>query len=380
MKKHKTIIIGAGAAGLGCARTLKEKDPNHDFLIISKNIGGRIDKTSNGQIYDGALFALGYYNKVKAIIGMGRLANPLEVTFFDSNVKSHTIFSLIKHPFQLIRVLKVLRKFNKQYLAYSQRAEIVGQKAALEEDPELLKYYSLPASEYTPNSGFKWIAEKYMAYLMYSFAFEPIENISTFDLLRYSLITLSPTHEIIFDEANAIRGFENSILIDELVSFQKNNGLYTLKTKTNKHFEAQNLVIATEPSITKKLLNITEMHEGTSIHIFNISGILHSPYKGRGNYEAFPVGSELIALSKEENETYIVASKNINPNFHHLFSEYKVISSKEWNPAFNLKVSDTLLEADRGDGLYMIGDYNVVGIEEAFITGIYAGNRILKSS
>ena len=47
-----------------------------------------------------------------------------------------------------------------------------------------------------------------------------------------------------------------------------------------------------------------------------------------------------------------------------------------WDPAFNLE-GDTLLECEQGENLYPIGDGNVCGLEDSFITGLYAANRIL---
>ena len=377
MKIHKTIVVGAGAAGLGCARTLYETDPNHDFLVITKDIGGRIHKTKNDQIYDAALFALSHYKKVRAIVELGRFANPLKVRFFDKNLKSYTVLSLYKNPIQLYRFIKLLRKFNKQYLAYKKRAEVVGQKKALEEYPELLFYYSQSSKDFVEGSNFKTIIEKYIEYVLYSFALEPLTYISTFDVLRYSLVALGPTHEILFDEKRAINGFEDKVIRDEVVYCSKVKDGYKIATKTGKELYSHNLVVATEPIVTKKLLNIPTIRAGTYMHVFTVKGNLKPLYQDNGIYQIYPVGSKIVATVRQKNDKYIVASKSEDPGFERIFSNYKVITDKYWRPSFTIKVDKTLLEADLGDGLYMIGDYNLGGIEDSYITGIYAANKIL---
>ncbi len=60
------------------------------------------------------------------------------------------------------------------------------------------------------------------------------------------------------------------------------------------------------------------------------------------------------------------------------FENPKIIDHHYWDPAGTIN-GHTLIESNRGNNMYLIGDFNVCGLEESYITGIYAANQIIDS-
>ena len=84
----------------------------------------------------------------------------------------------------------------------------------------------------------------------------------------------------------------------------------------------------------------------------------------------------MLAISRHENGSILLCSRDEEPCFERFFEQHRVLDHHHWDPAFNLE-GDMLLECEQGENLYLIGDGNVCGLEDSFITGLYAANRIL---
>ena len=377
MKKHKTIIIGAGVAGLGCARTLIKKDPEHDFIIISEDIGGRITTSEDGEVNYGAFFVLDSYRHIKEFATLRYRVNPIRVAFHDIKGKRYHLWSSLKHPIQMFRLYRIVREFEGHYEDFMKDVEHVGQKKALERHPELSSHYSQSARDYIKQAKIEDIAEDFVSEAVYSFSFVNLDQISALDLLRISTILIVPTYGFTFEIDNAIKGFEDKIIGGSVTGYKKVDSGYELSTKEGKEYTCENLVVATQPPVTKKLLGLPEIKPGANAYITHLRGDLLDTHKEDDRYNIYNTDGDIIAIIREQNGTFIFASLAKDTDLGQYFKNYEIIATKHWYPAFNLKISDVLYDADRGDNLYMIGDYNITGMEDSYITGIYAANRIL---
>ena len=88
----------------------------------------------------------------------------------------------------------------------------------------------------------------------------------------------------------------------------------------------------------------------------------------------FPPESSDIVMVHEPDETCLFYSKTPTPDLGLYFKQHRVIFQKHWDAAFFL--GSHVLECERGEGLYLIGDHSICSLEDAFITGLFAANRI----
>ena len=112
--------------------------------------------------------------------------------------------------------------------------------------------------------------------------------------------------------------------------------------------------------------------------MFHINGEIKEHWK-QGKINFFENNSDILVIAKQKNETYLLYSKNSNPKLSNFFKKYSIITHKFWNPAFIL-THKNLINSQINNNLYLIGDYNICGLEDSYITGIFAANKIIQKS
>ncbi len=366
----ETIIIGAGVAGLGCARQLKKH--KRDFLVITENIGGRISTSDDGRINYGAYFVLNNYTHIMPFIKKGEKLKPFFVEFHDKKTHSYSLAKMCRHPIQILRLLSLLYGFKNTYDRFKKQCETKSQKFVIEEDPQLKKLYSQSTAEFIKEKKIIEIANKFLSEGIYMCTFLPLSKVSAFDFMRLCLALILKAYEFTFLPDKAIEGFKDKIEIDSVVAIKENE----IQTKDGKLYKARNIVVATPAPITKKLLGLKKLKKGSNSYVFHLSGKLKDKWKC-GQFELFDSSSDVIFIRKQADSSYIFYSKTAKPKLDRYFIKPRIIFEKHWKPAFNI-TGDELLECEHGDNIYLAGDHNVIGLEDSYITGILAANKILE--
>ncbi|MCP5110297.1 MAG: NAD(P)/FAD-dependent oxidoreductase, partial [bacterium] len=140
-----TIIVGAGIAGLACARRLH--DSGHRFHVISENVGGRIERSPDGTLNLGAYYVRSDYSHVNQYVQLGRRLDRLAVQRHDTGNSTYRYWDrrLLLHMPQAVRFLRLLVDFRRRYNTLKQLTISTGQANAIRSDAVLHRLYRQPA-------------------------------------------------------------------------------------------------------------------------------------------------------------------------------------------------------------------------------------------
>lgn len=374
-KVHETIIIGAGISGLACARKLHEN--GKEFLVISEDIGGRILTSGDEKVNYGCYFIMDDYYHTKHLIKKSRIVHRSK-TRFHKGSRNYGLYDkrlLIYLP-QWIRLLLLIYKFRKHYAAFKKRCETVSQAQAIKSNPFLYRLYHQTAKEFIQEYRIEKVAEDYLSLISYAFTISPIHETRALTLLHIATIAVVPSYEFTYSQKEMIKELEKNITIDSVVQIAKNKNQYLVKTK-KRDFWAKNVVVATPPHISIKLLHLKKANKPTTTHMFHVSGKPRDFLKDF-HLNFFSDTKDIFSIYTQIDGSYVVYSKIRQPKFKKYFKAYKVIKHKFWSPALN-SIGHVLWECEQDKNLYLIGDHNECCLEDAHVTGLYAANRIINS-
>jgi hypothetical protein len=375
MKKYNTVIVGAGISGLACARTLIEN--GEDFLIISEDVGGRILTSDDGRVNYGAFFVCSdYYNLLKYVKLKSQIR--LRDFYFHEKDKSFIFFEpkLLKYSFQFFKTLRLLYKFRRNFRRFRKITVDISQKKAIEKDKFLYDLYMQNAADFVIKNNIESGTQTYLSKGLYSTTFSKIKDMNAFSFLQFILPIITPIYRFTFEKEKMIQPFENDLKIGKVNDIIYKNEEY--KIKVNKEvIQSKNIVLATQIDWSKHFAGVNKTNLPVSTNMLHVQGNTKKIIS-RKSYHLFSPPSNVQAIANLKDGTFLFYFKDKQPNLNYYFNNPKIIAKKFWNPVGTIN-GNTLIESDRGNNMYLIGDYNLAGLEESYITGIFAAKQIIAS-
>jgi hypothetical protein len=371
------VIVGGGFAGLACARHLQEHG-RLAFVLVTREITERTSESPGGEVCYGTLHVNEGYTHCLPYLELGRRVSlqdfyfqgaPLE--WLPSPLKANELTAILLLKAYAFRVLRCYRRFK-------MRAKAISQKEALESDPFLLKLYRTPAAEFVRKRGLDALAARLLGPLVRFNTSLDLDSVSAFIMLGCAGPAFLKTYEFRLRRDRLLSGLEGNIHRGEVTSVRREGKEWIVSSADGSSYCTRNVVLAIPLDAAMGLVRIQEQgNSAVEAYMVHLRGKPRPRYD-QGRYVILSPEKDGISIIRGEEGNFLVYSRRLPLALDEYFEAYHIIRTKLWKPA--LFLGTNLVESDRGEGLMVIGDINFPGLEDSFISGIYAANRLLKGA
>ncbi len=375
--------MGAGVAGLGCARELARAGA--DVLVVGEQLGGRI-RTSRAGANLGASYVTTDYVEMGRFSARGARIWMKDVAFLDTDGRWHTVYHLrnLRRAGQLARlysdVLACRRLLNQ---LRSQVRAGVDQRDALGALPHLRALVERPAGVAVIEGRYQEVAEIFAEPILHSTLFVTLAETNAFYLLASLFPIVLPVWAGDFTRtlahlADPIR----RVLPWRVLAIASTAAGYRLECDLGV-IGAGAVVLATPPGAVPSLpLGVVEEATPparrvpiTSLHLRGRRRAGLPP----GQTIFFRPGNVVTVLWRQPDGTDIAFSHDEDPDLSAIYDEVHLLDSVRWAPAIVLSGSDWR-PRQLGPRLYGVGDYNLCGLEDSFVSGASLGRLLAKDA
>lgn len=374
--KFKTIIIGAGAAGLSCAYQLLHNGVR-DFAIIAKDCGGRVKYLPEKKVNMGAYFIMKNYKYARKLFKKEKWINPFNIRFIDDENKHFATISseTLKLIPQLLKFFWIILKFSYHYHVFKKNCTADEHIVLLKRNSYLYRLSNTKAIELIQKKKLEKISNAIISKFVYACTLTDISYLSAFDMLVICQGLFQPIYRFSFDKFRVEKDLGNNLIIDKVKSITKNSSEFIITTESEKTYTCKSCVVATPSSETKRLLHLDKIRDSSPAYVFYLKGDLKN-WLNTDGLNLFSSSFDISTIVKEQ-DGYLVFSPIPNPDLNVYFTNWEVVEKAQWHSGLYVK-NNNLLPQDLGNGCYIAGDHNACGLEPASISGVYAANKILE--
>ena len=382
MKCFETIIIGGGISGLACGKALSAGGAS--FLLIAKRVGGRISAPGNLMWNLGASYITSDYHHTSCFIRRNKRFRRRDTYFWDRD-RFLTVFQPrnLKRLPSIGRLYRRLACFRRHLNLLRRRCIDLTQVEALQLDPLLAEYVKLPARQFILENCLSKVNTIFANPIVNSTVFVPADEINTFNYLDALLSILLPTYavDIRGTVAALTDGWSDRIRQAEVFSVDRlDRDLFRVST-ADADFQARRVVIATPPSAASVLCSdwpaddVAGVRETTKCALL-VRGVRKLAYVPGKTVFLRPGHTTTVLFPNEAASGDVLFTDTLDPDLAEYYVNYRIVSAVRWQPAIVLAGS-AWRSLEPLPGVYAIGDRNICGLEDSYLTGVCAARRIL---
>jgi len=374
----EAVIIGGGISGLACARRLHEAGAR--FLLVTDHLGGRMHHSADGTMNFGATYVNEDYRRVLRYVDR-QIPFRLHETYFSRAGRLSTLLhwrSLgVLTP--IVRLIRRLREYRRALEAFRRDGERAPQIEARPRHPLVDRYSRQPALELIAELGMQEVDEVFGGPAFRTTAFaEPSEATALFYLgsllpliVRTWVADFSRTYQ------RLTAGYADRIVLDRAVELARDRqGRFVVATRDGRSLPASHVVIAVPHADAQAFYPVPKPRVVTSATILFVRGRRRDPYEGKPFVLFSSSAAGIAAIWSQGHGWDQVYALRPNPDLAEFYASYEILQAVSWKTAIVLSDAHwTPLELE--PHLYLAGDYNLCGLEDSYVTGLCAANRIL---
>jgi hypothetical protein len=293
--------------------------------------------------------------------------------------------NLLKIP----RLNKVFGEFGRAFQQLRAQAPYTCQKQLMEQDPLLRKLVSQSAVEFVKEQKIETIAERFLGAIAGAVFLCDWKEMSAFHFCIGINCTGNGTCNGDWSNiiASLTQGYTDKIIIDEIVSIIKSeDGQGFNVSSSSRKYRAKNVVLSVPGVAGDALLAQRSSAQGPLVdnaervpcHVFHITGNRKPLYRPKRSL-LMGANEEIKLFFPLPDGVDVVYSSIAEPDFSRYYNDYRIIEHHHWQPAIQLSRQEWR-PLQQEPGLFTIGDYNICGLEDSYLTGLFAANKIIEQS
>ncbi|MFH2009473.1 MAG: NAD(P)-binding protein [bacterium] len=375
IRRVDTLIVGGGISGLACGRALAQA--GHDFLLVTDRAGGRMYTSDTGLPF-GAAYITSDYRHVLPLADHGKRISKKDVYTWDGSrfitmLSPRNVWRLGK----LATLYRLLTSFRRRLNELRRRAPFECQAALMEADPLLRRYVEQPATDFVREHHLEEVTEVYSAPLFHSTLFVPWQEANAFYYLANLFPILVSTYPLDLRRAaeRLTDGWNDRVLLQKITAVEELDGEGFIAHAGERRWQAKNLVLAIPDRNARSLLEVPSFARDVPYATLHVRGRRRRQFV-TGGIVFLRSEHPARVLWPQANGDDIVFSATTDPDLSAYYEGYELTGAVYWKTAVQLS-SDRWRPLEPRPHLFTIGDHNIVGLEDCYLTGLYAANRIL---